>query len=145
LNTPSAQQSGLKLNVNQTLLAGATYDFMLDFDVSRSVSLVEAGSSGVYNLHPVIKVSTSASSGVIKGNIFPVLTGYQVEASVTVGSEIISAYANDLGVFQLNGVPAGTYSITLTPEVSSGKTPIVINDVKVENGTITDIGSVSFN
>jgi hypothetical protein len=29
LKTPSAQQSGLKLKINQTLVAGATYEFML--------------------------------------------------------------------------------------------------------------------
>jgi Domain of unknown function (DUF4382) len=142
LSTPSAQQSGLKLKINQTLLAGATYDFLLDFDVDQSI--VKAGNSGIYNLHPVIKVSTAATSGVIKGSIVPVLKGYQVEVSVPVGLEKISTYANDLGEFQLNGVPAGTYNLTLTPEISSGKVPLVINDVKVVNGAITNVGSVSF-
>jgi hypothetical protein len=38
LKTPSAQQSGLKLKINQTLVAGATYEFMLDFDVKTQLS-----------------------------------------------------------------------------------------------------------
>lgn len=143
LSTPSAQQSGLKLKINQTLMAGATYDFLLDFDVARSV--VKAGNSGSYNLNPVINVSTKATSGVIKGVVNPVLEGYQVEVVVAVGTESVSTYTNDLGVFQLNGIPAGTYTVTLTPEIESGKEPIVINGVKVVNGEITDVGSLTFN
>ncbi|MES2239618.1 MAG: DUF4382 domain-containing protein, partial [Bacteroidota bacterium] len=64
LHTPSAQQSGLKLKINQTLVGGVTYDFLLDFDVAHSV-VVQAGSSGNFNLHPVIRVSTMATSGAI--------------------------------------------------------------------------------
>jgi hypothetical protein len=41
-----------------------------------------------------------------------------VEVVVAVGTGVIST--NDLGEFQLNGVPAGTYTL-LTPEVASGK------------------------
>jgi hypothetical protein len=53
-----------------------------------------------------------------KGVLNPVLKGYQVEVVVAVGTGVISTY--DLGEFQLNGVPAGTYTL-LTPEVASGK------------------------
>lgn len=63
LNTPSAQQSGLKLQVNKILEAGKTYEFLLDFDVEHSV--VKAGNSGIYNLHPVIRVSTKENTGSI--------------------------------------------------------------------------------
>ena len=54
LTTPSAQQSGLKLNVNIDIEAGKLADFVLDFDACKSV--VTAGSSGKYNLKPVISV-----------------------------------------------------------------------------------------
>ena len=47
LSTPSAQQSGLKINLNETLLDGITYSVLLDFDAARSV--VKAGNSGKYN------------------------------------------------------------------------------------------------
>lgn len=144
LSTPSAMQSGLKLMVNQTLQAGATYEFVLDFDVSKSI--VTAGTSGSFNLKPVIRVSATATSGAIKGKIDPILEGYQVEASVQVGDldPIIALVNEETGMFQLNGVPAGTYTVTLTPNVASGKTPIVIENVVVENGEVTDVGSVAF-
>ncbi|MEM8522107.1 DUF4382 domain-containing protein [Flavobacterium sp. PL12] len=142
LNTPSAQQSGLKLKINQELVGGATYDFLLDFDVEHSV-VVQAGSSGKYNLHPVIRVSTAATSGVIKGSINPVLTGFQVMASVKVGDVEVTAFANELGVFQLNGIPAGTYTVTLTPEIASGKVIKTVPGVVVVNGAMTNMGAIS--
>lgn len=142
LKTPSAQQSGLKLKINQTLLAGATYDFLLDFDVEHSI-VVQAGTSGNYNLHPVINVSTLVTSGVIKGVIDPVLVGFQVMASVQVGDVTVTAYANEEGMFQLNGIPAGTYSVTLTPDVASGKEIKTILDVVVTNGIVTDMGNIT--
>src|SRR5690554_7316058 len=37
LSTPSAQQSGLKIKVNQSLEPGIFYDFLLDFDVDKSI------------------------------------------------------------------------------------------------------------
>lgn len=142
LHTPSAQQSGLKLKVNQTLVGGVTYDFLLDFDVAHSV-VVQAGSSGNFNLHPVIRVSTMATSGAIKGTISPALTGFQVLASVQVGDATVSAYADEAGVFQLNGIPAGTYTVTLTPEAGSGKAIKSIVGVVVVNGEVKDLGSIT--
>lgn len=141
LSTPSAQQSGLKLKVEQTLLGGVSYDFLLDFDVDHSV--VEAGNSGNYNLHPVIRVTTSASSGAIKGTIANITVAKQVLASVVVGTETISTYTNDAGVFQLNGVPSGTYIVTLTPDITSGLLVKTVLDVVVVNGVITNMGSIS--
>jgi len=52
LSTPSAQQSGLKLNLNTVLEAGFSYTFILDWDVQKSI--VKAGSSNTYILKPVI-------------------------------------------------------------------------------------------
>lgn len=136
LKTPSAQQSGLKLKVNQTLVPGVTYDFLLDFDVEHSV-VVQAGSSGNYNLHPVIRVSTNAVSGAIKGIVTPIAV--QSLVSVQVGDVTVSAYTNELGAFQLNGIPAGTYTVTITPDPSSALPPLVIPNIVVVNGQITNM------
>lgn len=54
LTTPSAQQSGLKLNVDIEIEPGKLADFVLDFDACKSV--VSAGNSGKFNLKPVISV-----------------------------------------------------------------------------------------
>lgn len=141
LKTPSAEQSGLKLQVNYTLMADRTYEFLLDFDVAHSI-VVQAGASDSYNLHPVVRVSTKETSGSIKGTISPALAGYQVLASVQVGTATVSAYANEVGVFQLDGVPVGTYEVTLTPEAASGKAVTKVTGAVVVNATVTDLGNI---
>lgn len=55
LDTPSAQQSGLKINVHQTLEPNTVYEMLIDFDAAESI--VERG-NGTYSLKPVIKVVT---------------------------------------------------------------------------------------
>ncbi|UGU17801.1 DUF4382 domain-containing protein [Sinomicrobium kalidii] len=141
LTTPSAQQSGLKLNVHEDLEAGFTYDFTLDFDVDQSV--VKAGASGKYNLKPVIRVSTEISSGIITGAIAPVDLGFQVLASVQISEEeTISAYTDENGTFMLYGVPEGTYTVTLTADEASGLPPVTVDNVIVVNGEISDIGTI---
>lgn len=141
LSTPSAQQSGLKLKVNQTLLGGVSYEFLMDFDVDYSV--VKAGNSGNYNLHPVVRVTTAATSGIIKGTIANITVAKQVLVSVVVGTEIVTTYANAEGVFQLNGVPAGTYILTFTPDITSGLLVKTIPAVVVANGAATSMGSIT--
>ncbi|TRZ46442.1 carbohydrate-binding protein [Robertkochia solimangrovi] len=140
LDTPSAMQSGLKIKVNETLEPGYTYDFLLDFDVDKSI-VVEAGGSGKYNLHPVLYASTIATSGKIQGAITPF--DFQVMASVVVGEETISAYTDENGIFVLNGVPAGTYDVLITPDPASGYNETIIEGVIVVNGDLTETDAVT--
>lgn len=141
LTTPSAQQSGLKLNVHEDLEGGFTYDFTLDFDVDQSI--VKAGNSGKYILKPVIRVSTEISSGIITGTVAPADLDFQVLASVPVSeTDTISAYTDENGVFMLYGVPEGTYPVTLTPEDTLGLSPVTVDNVIVVNGEISDMGTI---
>lgn len=150
LTTPSAQQSGLKLQVNQTLTTGTTYEFLLDFDVNKSI--VTTGNSS-YILKPVIRVSTKEASGIIKGIVSPAVD-YQVLASVQQGEQVFSAFVkiddkdgdttDGDGAFQINGIPSGTYTLILTPDPLSGKAPITVANVVVVNGQTTDVGNVTF-
>ncbi|WP_167611073.1 DUF4382 domain-containing protein [Maribellus sediminis] len=55
LETPSAQQSGLKFNIHADIVDGETYSMTLDFDAEKSV--INKG-NGTYSLKPVIKVIT---------------------------------------------------------------------------------------
>jgi hypothetical protein len=52
LMTPSAQTSGLKVQVHTQMEPDSTYVIMLDFDPEQSVK--ELG-NGKYKLHPVIR------------------------------------------------------------------------------------------
>lgn len=55
LSTPSAQQSGLKINLNAHFEPGQLYEVILDFVADESI--VEQG-NGAYSLKPVIKVES---------------------------------------------------------------------------------------
>ncbi|WP_158293157.1 DUF4382 domain-containing protein [Tamlana fucoidanivorans] len=120
LKTPSAQQSGLKLKVNEVIEEGYTYEFVLDFDVEKSI--VHAGNSGNIILKPVLYVSAEKSSGIIEGTVTP--TDVPSMASVLVDDMgtpeteddfVISALTDENGAFALWGVPAGTYDVKVMP------------------------------
>ena len=64
-------------------------------------------------------------------------------ASVTVGDQLITANTNDQGVFVLHGIPSGTYTVTLTAAPDLAVEPIVIENVIVVNGEITNLGNIS--
>lgn len=135
LSTPSAQQSGLKLQVNQTLEAGMQYDFLLDFNVDQSI--VSAGSGGGFVLKPVIRLIDLQGTGSIVGEVQPSNRQSVVKASNA--SHTISAYTDATGNFSLNGVPPGTYQVTVTTEATLGINVKTINNVEVSSGTAVDL------
>jgi len=142
LNTPSAQQSGLKLQLNQRLEGGENYAFLLDFDVEQSI--VETGNGG-YNLKPVIRLSAEANAGMVVGTtVVPAALSSDVQSLVVLtGNGItVSAYTNNDGDFALNGVPAGTYDVKITPQISSGLTVYTVSDVEVRPNETTDLGEI---
>ncbi len=53
LETPSAEESGLKVKIGQALSPTVINTFLLDFDAAESVKLQ---GNGDYKLHPVIKL-----------------------------------------------------------------------------------------
>ncbi|MFC4722698.1 DUF4382 domain-containing protein [Geojedonia litorea] len=137
LKTPSAQQSGLKLKVNQTLEAGFLYSFVLDFDVDKSI--VDAGNSDNIILKPVIYASLEFASGIVQGAISPADVDTMISAEVN--GETYSTMTGEGGVFMLYGIPEGTYDLTITPDPESGYLTQVVS-VEVVNGQITDIGTI---
>ena len=137
LSTPSAQQSGLKLNVHATLKAGITYVITLDFDVARSI--VKSG-NGSYSLKPVIRSVSEATSGAITGSTTPVAATpaiYVIQGSDTVAT----SYTNDFGKFLIIGVPAGTYKVSFRPK--DGFESQQIENVIVVIGNVIDLGVIA--
>ena len=145
LKTPSAQQSGLKLKVNTEIEEGFTYDFVLDFDVKKSI--VNAGASDNIILKPVLYVSAEVSSGIIQGTVtpsdVPVMVSVLVDDMDNDDAEddfIVSAYTDENGDFALWGVPAGTYEIMIAPiDETSDYGTTSYEGVVVTNGNITTI------
>lgn len=139
LRTPSAQQSGLKIQVNEILEGNFGYTFLLDFDVDESI--VMAGNSGNINLKPVIRATVEASTGAIGGNVTPI--DVQMEISTTNGVDTISAFTDEDGYFVLVGLPQGSYTVTVTPDPTSELATQSIENVEVNVGEITDLGIIS--
>ncbi|WP_298530953.1 DUF4382 domain-containing protein [uncultured Algibacter sp.] len=121
LDTPSAQQSGLKLNLDEELEAGFVYSFILDWDVQKSI--VKAGNSGKYILKPVIKVNAEISSGSISGKVIEIVE----EVETPIINQIVEVYSTDdvlvkdtltdeNGNFVVQGLEAGTYTLKITKE-----------------------------
>jgi len=110
LETPSAQQSGLKLNVQQDVTGGILYTMVMDFDAARSI--VSTG-SGKYNLKPVIRTVLNAVGGSIKGAVTPnsVLTAvYAIN-----GTDTMTTFTDANGAYLIKGVPAATYNMLYKP------------------------------
>ncbi|MCD6018508.1 MAG: starch-binding domain-like protein [Bacteroidetes bacterium] len=61
LKVPSGEESGLKININETIENGQQNTIILDFDAKESI--VE-GTQGNYILKPVIRVKSSESVSV---------------------------------------------------------------------------------
>jgi len=143
LNTPSAQQSGLKINVNTTLEPNYNYTFVLDFDANQSI--VFAPDVSNINLKPVINASIEAETGVISGLVTDFDTlGSQVMIEATNGVDTFTTYANETGNFVLAALPEGNYTVTLSVETSLGLADIVFTDVTVEAGQTVTLDSILF-
>lgn len=141
LDTPSAQQSGLKLNVDMTVPAGQVADFAIDFDACKS--FVRAGHSGRYLLKPVLSVITilNAAGQRIVGFVDPALAVAGTSVSAQVGGTPLRATPPDAtGRFTLYPLPAGRYDLVVT---APGRVNMAMTGVPVTGDTTTVIGSTS--
>ena len=136
LSTPSAEQSGLKLQVHHTLEAGVAYQVLLDFDANQSI--VEEG-NGSYKLKPVIRTIESAISGSIKGKVS--VPNVMTTVTATFNGISYSSVVNAAGEFIIKGLPAGTYSLTVTP--ASPYTGSTINNISVTTGITSTTGVIN--
>jgi hypothetical protein len=114
LKIPSGQESGLKVQLDQTVSGGVLYRLVLDFDAGRSI--VKAGNSGMYILKPVIRALSFKPSG---GNIQGVVQPDSVRTTIfaIMGTDTITSTFSDTtnGNYYFNDVPAGAYSLSFVP------------------------------
>lgn len=136
LQTPSAQQSGLKLNIQQAVTSGVLYTITLDFDAGRSI--VKTG-NGNYILKPVIRTVFNAVGGSIKGVVTP--SSFTTNVSAINGTDTFSTFTSSTGNYLIKGLPAATYSLRFVP----GDTTYVIDTrsgIAVTTGNVTTVDTV---
>jgi hypothetical protein len=137
LNTPSAQESGLKLNLNSKLEADKAYTFWIDFDAGKSIN--ETG-NGKYQLKPVIRAYTELTDGRIKGQVLPLTAGTTVYA--VSGTDTFSAIPAADGRFMIRGLPEANYTVIYDAGVLTFK-DVTKTNIAVKFGTEVDLGTIT--
>ena len=141
LTTPSAQQSGIKLNVNIDVAADKVADVALDFDACKSV--VKRGASGQYNLKPVIAVTPLLSDAGLRvvGYVDPLIALGSTTISLQSGGVPVKSTVPDAtGQFTLYPVPTGTYDLVVT---AAGRVTAVMTGVPVVTTAYTHVNTTA--
>ena len=111
LETPSAEQSGLKLNVQYDVTDDRLYMIVLDFDVAKSI--VKTG-GGKYILKPTIRAILNAVGGTIKGIVMP--KDFQTTVYAMQGVDTVATTLTGInGGYVIKGLPAGSYDVFYNP------------------------------
>ena len=139
LKTPSAQQSGLKLNIHQEFVPGIAYEYIIDFDAGKSI--VKTG-NGKFILKPVIKVLSEAVSGALEGVVSPVDARPLIYA-ISETKDTSSTFSDEItGNFMFRGLPGGTYILEFMPLVPFSDS--ILKDILVKTGSITRLDTLKF-
>jgi hypothetical protein len=127
---PSADLTGLKINHPFTVGPGGSSNFVIDFDLRKSITVAESGDK--YILRPTLRIVELASSGDIAGNITNLGAKACTDAAVYVyeGTGVTPDDVDSIGVepiasakaIEVNGVcgytvpflPVGAYTVALT-------------------------------
>lgn len=139
LTTPSAQQSGLKLNINTEIQEGERYNLLIDFDAARSI--VETG-SGKYILKPVLRAVNLEETGSISGTVQP--ADFQTSVMAIMNEDTLSTITDTDGAFTIAGVTQGTYDVVFQPN-SDAYSDTTITDVEVDLDEDVDLGTINLN
>ena len=136
LDTPSAVQSGIKLNGQFDVVAGQRTDLVLDFDACKSV--VTKGNGG-YALKPVISVIPTTLNG-IDGYVDAALLPSNVLVSAQQNGEVIRTTVPDAaGKFTLARLVPGNYDVVITADSRAtaviGRVPVASESSRVNLST----------
>jgi hypothetical protein len=139
LTTPSGQESGLKVQIHQSVSGGILYRLILDFDAGRSI--LKAGNSGKYLLKPVLRIlSLEPSGGDIQGVVEPDTFStviYAIQGSDTIASTLSSVPG---GHYLFKDLPAGNYALSYLPSDTSFMP--VSGPASISLGQITTLDTV---
>ncbi len=138
LKTPSAQQSGLKLNIDAEVEAGEIYVLLIDFNAGKSI--VKAGNSGKYILKPVIRTVELGETGSVEGTVEP--NTFPTTVLAVADGDTLTAYTENNGDFMFIGVVPDTYDFIFQPGDEAFADTTLAN-VTVEADENVDLGTVT--
>ena len=127
LRTPSAQQSGYKLQAHFDVTGNQVADMVLDFDACKSI--VRAGNSGNYNLKPVVAV-TKRLTTQIEGYVDPAIASGVVVSTRDPDMQLRATVPDSTtGRFVIAYLPENTnYTVVIS---GTGRTTAAITGVPV--------------
>ncbi len=137
LKTPSAQQSGLKIKVDQEIHGGKSYELVVDFDAASSI--VTAGNSGNVILKPVLRAYLQETQG-IQGQVLS-LTTTPIQVTARGEGMEVNSFTDQNGHYSIMGLAPGTYSITFTPR--EGYLPKTLPDISVTEDEVSTLPEVT--
>ncbi len=115
MTVPSGAQSGLKLLTNFDIVAGSTYDVVLDFDAERSVVTTgPRNNPNGFKLKPTIRAVAVALTGSISGTVLNPINlpvAYAIANNDTVTSSSVDATT---GFFRLAFLPPQSYTVIVS-------------------------------
>lgn len=135
MTVPSGAQTGLKLGPQFTIMEGATYELIVDFDVSRSIVSNPQG----YKLKPHLRVTPLAISGSISGTVTnpdSLPTAYAIQNGDTATSSLVNPVS---GFFRLSFLPSGIYTVSIRDTLDKSAT---IDNVVVVEGLEKNLGNI---
>lgn len=121
LIVPSGGQSGLKVKGPITIAAGGSAAYTVDFDLRKSIA--ERGTTGCYNLRPVLRVVDNAQVGTLSGSVDPALLADSACTADPVTGEGASVY-----VFSGAGIVPDDFdgdATTVEPLTTALLTPVL--------------------
>jgi len=140
LATPSAQQSGLKININADLEEGVRYTLILDFDASKSIVQAGNSSDSGFILKPTIRAYEEALTGTIAGSVAPAEANARIDAIVA-DTVYTTTFAAANGEFLLIGLEPQQYNLLISA-TEAGYDAELVGNVSVELGERTNVGLI---
>ena len=137
LQTPSAQQSGLKINIHQEIQEGILYKILLDFDAARSI--VKRGNNS-YSLKPVIRATLQATGGSIKGYVLP--NNIQTSVFAIQGTDTVAGTYTSNGNYIIKSLNSGTYNLSFVPSDTPVHKVQNLSGIVVNNNLVTVVDTV---
>ncbi|MEN2280709.1 DUF4382 domain-containing protein [Algoriphagus sp. SE2] len=138
LKTPSAQQSGLKIKVDEDIQGGMSYNLVIDFDVAKSI--VVAGNSGNIILKPVLRAYLEEAASGIQGQVFPT-EAQPISVNAQKGDDSYNTFVDENGNFKILGMDDGVYTLTFTP--IEGYQVLIVDNVLVEEGIVKNLDPIT--
>jgi hypothetical protein len=115
-------------------ISSNNFQLFLDFDLARSVKII----NGEYLLKPVLKPFGKKSTGEIEGKVRPVHSFGIITAYNTTDTAFARPW--DEGEFKIRGLKEGTYSLFI--DGVNGYHDTTINNIMVTRGKDTKLGTI---